>query len=404
MYKVSVYRRILLVAALTYLSVQATSYAQTNNKPASTTIVTLDGRELAVENLRLAAGELTGNGIEGKLAIDDIRKIQVRPQLETRQPTPGISIGLISNGHLTATDLTIGDDKCIVTTASTGKLELPIDAVRTVAFDKANLPADYHAAAEKPSADFDRLFLKVDKAVEGLTGLIESLDEQKIQFSTDAKSVEQPRERLVAIVVAQAIAGDELPQYTLTLVDGGSLGGELTAIAKQEIELKLAGEAIRLPWSAVERIDVRLSKMAFLSDLKPSSAEQQSIVTLTRPWQRDRSYSGRPLRIGQRSFEKGIGAHARSRLTFPLQGKYDQFAAVVGIDAATEGKGDCIMSVLADGNVLWTGRVKGTDPPQELNLKVSNVNELSLVVEAGEELDLADHANWADARVIRGSK
>ncbi len=382
----------------------ATLPAQQTTTPASPVVVLLDGQEVAAESIELHDGELSGKGLENALSLDKIRQIRVRPPAVRQTAPTGIRVGLAGEGQLTVSQVTIADDNCTVASQAAGKLELPIDVVRSIAFDSAKLPADYHKALETPSADVDRLFLKAGDSVEGISALIESLDEKVVKFDVDGKSIAQPRDKLLGIVMAQAIAAGDLPPCSIRLTDGGTIGGELVSIGHSNVVLKLGGSEITLPWRAVQSLDVRSSKMKFLSDLKPTSAQQQSIVTLTRLWQRDRSYSGKPLRLGPRTFEKGIGAHSRSELTFSLDREYASFAAVVGIDAATEGKGDCVMSVLGDGTQLWTSRVKGVDPPREINVDVSGVNELTLLVEPGEELDLADHANWADARVIRTAK
>jgi len=113
---------------------------------------------------------------------------------------------------------------------------------------------------------------------------------------------------------------------------------------------------------------------------------------------------GRTLTLGQRTFEKGIGCHAECRLTFAAEGKWDVLAAVIGIDAETMGKGDCIFTVLADGESVFTRRVKGTDPPQEIQVEIPRAKRVTLLVEAGAGLDLGDHADWCDVRFIKNSK
>jgi hypothetical protein len=124
-------------------------------------------------------------------------------------------------------------------------------------------------------------------------------------------------------------------------------------------------------------------------------------VTLPRQWQRDKSVMGKPLTLGSRVFEKGIGVHARSSLTYAAEGKYDLLVAVIGIDAETGGKGDCIFTVLGDGQPLFTQRMKGVDAAQEVSVPIDGIQDIVLVVEPGADLDLADHADWCDVRFIK---
>jgi len=110
---------------------------------------------------------------------------------------------------------------------------------------------------------------------------------------------------------------------------------------------------------------------------------------------------GKPLTLGGRVYEKGLGVHARSSLTFASEKKWDVLAATIGLDAAAGGKGDCVFVVLVDGQPLLTQRVKGKDPPQDIQVPISGREQITLVVEPGEGLDLADHADWCDARFLK---
>jgi hypothetical protein len=156
-----------------------------------------------------------------------------------------------------------------------------------------------------------------------------------------------------------------------------------------------------LPRGSVSKIAIRSSRVTWLSDLKPTAEKQQSLATLPRPWRRDLSIGGRPLTLAGRTFEKGLGVAARTELVFSLDGKFEAFSATLGIDQETAGKGDCLFVVALDGEPVSTTRVKGTDAPREINLPLGSARTLSLIVEPGADLDLADHADWADARLLR---
>jgi hypothetical protein len=104
-------------------------------------------------------------------------------------------------------------------------------------------------------------------------------------------------------------------------------------------------------------------------------------------------------------FDKGLGVHARSSLTFGLDGQWDTFVAKIGLDAEADGKGDCIFQVLADGKSIFQRRMTGRDlGAAEVKLPITGCQELTLLVEPGEGLDLADHANWCDARLTKAKR
>jgi hypothetical protein len=188
----------------------------------------------------------------------------------------------------------------------------------------------------------------------------------------------------------------------VTLKDSSRLAGNLVSLAGGQATMQLPGGGkVAFPWAAAARIDVRSDRVAFLSDLKPVSVDESAVVTLSRPWQRDKNVLGKPLVLAGKSYDKGIGVHARSSLTFAAGQKYDTLAAVIGIDAATGGKGDCVFTVLGDGQPIFTKRMKGNDPPQDLAVEIRQYDQVTLLVEPGADLDLADHANWCEVRFIK---
>jgi hypothetical protein len=87
-------------------------------------------------------------------------------------------------------------------------------------------------------------------------------------------------------------------------------------------------------------------------------------------------------------------------LSYELGG-YAMLAAVIGLDSGAGGHGDCIFMVHGDGRELFSKRMRGKDAPYPLKLDIAGVTRLTLTVDWGENLDIGDHANWCDARVIK---
>jgi hypothetical protein len=114
----------------------------------------------------------------------------------------------------------------------------------------------------------------------------------------------------------------------------------------------------------------------------------------------DRSVDGKPLQIGDRTFEHGISTHARSDLAYVVGGRYSRFRSWVGIDAAPSKAKEptARFLVYADGTKLFdSGMMKPTTPAKKVDVDVSNVNVLRLIVAYSGAY--ADHANWAEAEL-----
>jgi len=90
-----------------------------------------------------------------------------------------------------------------------------------------------------------------------------------------------------------------------------------------------------------------------------------------------------------------------SQLSFSNSNEFDRFKSFVGIDAETQGRGDCQMVVRGDGIELWSKRIKAAEEPQQVDVDISGIKEISLIVYPGEDFDLGDHADWGEARFLK---
>jgi hypothetical protein len=105
------------------------------------------------------------------------------------------------------------------------------------------------------------------------------------------------------------------------------------------------------------------------------------------------------LRIGDRTFERGLGTCAQNAITYRLDGRYRRFQAWVGVDAEVADKpaAGVIFRVYGDGKTLFaSGIMRASDAARPIDVSVEGVKEL--VLEAGHAGDggAADHADWAE--------
>lgn len=142
-----------------------------------------------------------------------------------------------------------------------------------------------------------------------------------------------------------------------------------------------------------------------LSDLTP-----QSVNNSAAQMQKDRSTAGKPLGVGGERFERGIGTHANSVITYPLKPQYQRFVAVAGLDD----------SQIADkgGSVLFRVRIVREDMKVSENARSpvlrwdkstrwhfdvpipAGARAIELVVEDGGDGVRCDHGDWANAGFV----
>jgi hypothetical protein len=140
----------------------------------------------------------------------------------------------------------------------------------------------------------------------------------------------------------------------------------------------------------VEKIDG-----IFLDALEPVSCVQG--------WgklQKNQSVWEKPMTIGSRHFRRGLGTHADARIVYDVAAQYRRFQSWVGADGASHAS--ITFEVWADGKKLWSsGLMTRESAAKQVDIDVTGVKTLELVVGHGPDDIMSDHANWAEARLLR---
>ena len=114
------------------------------------------------------------------------------------------------------------------------------------------------------------------------------------------------------------------------------------------------------------------------------------------------SSDGNTMTIGGVEYEKGLGVHAPSEVTYYLGGKFSKFTADIGVDDEVGDRGSVVFQVWADDEKVYESDVvTGSDAAEKVNVDISGAEELKLVVTDGGDDKNYDHANWADAKILK---
>ena len=118
---------------------------------------------------------------------------------------------------------------------------------------------------------------------------------------------------------------------------------------------------------------------------------------------RDRSFTGLPLRIGGQTYAKGLGTYPVSEIVYLLDGEYQEFESVVGLDdQVPPGSGGVEFLLFVDEVLAYrSGTMRGGDAPKRVSESVADAQRLRLVVSDECDGDVANWANWGDARLTR---
>ena len=255
-----------------------------------------------------------------------------------------------------------------------------------------------------------------------LTGFLEDIRPGSISFSADGVGqVKLPTAKIRALNLAElgedtekkaeAPAGQQVDVF---LADGGNLHGGLLSLTKAGLKLKheLLG-TISIPLEKLSHLSFLGGRCQYLSDIEPKKATEHlgNLFLAKLPYKKDRNVLGKQLRMKGKTYPKGLGVHAYSKLEYDLAGGFQKFQATIGLDDSARpplqglspDTGAVVFRVWLDGKKITEKSMKFSDPPQELDLSVANGQALAIEVDFGDKnLSAAlDRANWCGARLIR---
>lgn len=109
---------------------------------------------------------------------------------------------------------------------------------------------------------------------------------------------------------------------------------------------------------------------------------------------------GRPLKVGQAEFRKGLLCHAPSKVVVRLPGPGKKFSSTVGVDA-NAGGGSIVFAVKLAGKESFRSPVmRGGEAGIPVNVELAEATEFTIEAgDAGDGIE-CDHADWADAKAI----
>jgi len=112
----------------------------------------------------------------------------------------------------------------------------------------------------------------------------------------------------------------------------------------------------------------------------------------------------KPLSIGKKVFEKGVGTIAKSYVWINLAGGADRFMAYAGVDDDTTHRsvaGTHRFKAYGDGKLLWqSGPLSYGQAPAKVDINLTGIKTLILVVISIGNNDSNLQVDWADARFI----
>ena len=349
-------------------------------------------------------GKVSGEGATEGFNIAQVLSLQTKRTVTKTESQ--VTFYPAGGGEIYGNELTVGNEALAFKNSASGAIQMPLQSIRAVVWTDSE---SVKSAIASPSKDNDQIVVKVSDGERVVEGILEAVDKDFLQVNFKNESRQIGLAKVQAFVVADlAFKSPAGSMATVELVDGSRFVGVIGGLAEGDLKLEVAGGAsLKIKAAKIVQISIVSDRLAYLSDIKPSNVEEKSLFAIQLTWQRDRSVGNNPIRLNGGKprkaveFRKGIGMQSFSLLSFANTNEFDRFKSVVGIDAETQGRGDCQMVVRGDGIELWSKRIKAADEPQQVDVDITGIKEISLIVYPGEDFDLSDHADWGEARFLK---
>ncbi len=380
------------------------------------TVTRLDGSTLAGRFVSIGDDHLSisTDGEVSTVPLVDVGAVEFatdRAQPGSPGAAPAATQFFIRGGGAARGVIVRGADESVVVSFDglPDEVAVPFDELAAVRFaDPTGLEASetlfQQALADRRPAE-DVLITRDATEAKAVRGVLESLSATEGSFQFGGRSRGFQLANAYAIVFAATVGSRVDPPARVTLMDGTVWPGQVAVATGTQLEFVTSLQTrLDLPLSHVRRIEFRSDRVVPLSSLAWRDENCEGV--LHRPWpvRRDLSAGGTPMTLDGRRFDRGIGMHSRCEVTFDLDASYETFASWIGIDDAVRPAGNAVFRVIGDGEPLFdSGEVTGRDKASLIRVPVTGVRLLTLIVEYGQGFDLSDHANWADARLIKAA-
>jgi hypothetical protein len=321
------------------------------------------------------------------------------PLPRPNDPASRFTLYLAGGDRITGTPGALEGETFSWSAPSAGKVDVTLKRVLAVTRGGDAIPRrdEKHAAEDVvalANGDFTRGLISAIDA----NGITVQADGNPITVSWDAvKSV------LLAAVASSAEPANNERGVRITLADGSILSGRAFTLAGDKAALAAADGAQRdLAAASVTSIEQLNGPVAWLSSLPPSENVQTPFLETVFPARMDRTVVGEPIRFGDRTFARGIGVHAYSRMTWQLPegNRYESFRTRYAVDGDKPYANVTVRVKLDDKVVHEAQDFVAGKLADVVQVPLGNAKTLTLEVDYGKTYDVQDRFNWIEPALL----
>lgn len=357
----------------------------------------------SLQSLNKTVAKIKAGQTEKDLPLSNILNMRFpknRPQRSLELP---LTIRLTDGSIFPTQSLQSNERQVKVSGDQTGELILPARNVASIRFGalNSNIRDSWEKLLNGENTK-DLLVVQKENVLDYIDGVVGSITEEKIQFFTGEDEVSVNRSRVFGVIYSRPPSPEVSPYCAIRLTDAGVLNASAITFTGTEFTATLlGGTRARFTPQSIANLDFSQGKVRYLSDLEPRNIEYTPFFDTVWKYRKDRHRDGGPLRVGGKEYTRGLYIHSKTLLQYRLKGDYRNFRAIMGIDESVPGIGFVYVEIKGDGRILYSGNVRSSDSPVELNLDVDGVREFEVLVDFGDNLEICDHLDLCEARFIK---
>jgi hypothetical protein len=356
---------------------------------------------------------------EGQLqtvAADQVLQLVILPRRQANAPDVAVSVELIDGSVLPGAEYVVKDGVAALTMADKETLEVPTRVIRSVRLGSmtAELTAQWDEILAEETVS-DCLVIRKNESLDYVEGVLGDATSEQISFDLDGDVIGVKRTKVAGLVYYHA-RDDQRNEPICDVRDTSGTRLRASQIVLGEGHLAVttsAGPTVEVPLERLARIDFSQGKVVYLSDLDwegksdvwapyfPLEGNTDAIRRFHQP-RRDRGFTTEQLHLGGQLYRRGLGLFSRTELVYRLDGPYRRLVALAGLDDEIGDAGHVVLTILGDrGKVLFEAKLSGTDDPLPVEVDLTDVRRLTIVVDYGDDLDVADHLYLCEARIFK---
>ncbi len=378
-------------------------------------IETVDGKPVTGTLLDLSAQGVKLSTAQGPVPIEFAKLTGITPKVppSAGAATAGVWLELVDGSSLVGSAYTAADGRARITVAGGGVLEVPTRDIQWVRLQpQSEAVAAQWSRIRGAEPKGDLLIVKKGDTLDYHSGVLRNVTDQSVQFELEGEMLPVGRGKVHGLAYRHP-AGRELPEAVCSVTEASGSVWSVQSIATAGENLQwttVTGLKVTRPLAAVKRIDFSRGKIVYLSDLEPESVSWTPYVGLGKEFparaefyapRRDRSRDAGPLQLDGKTYAKGLALSSRTLVVYRLPSRYSRLTATVGIDDRVRPRGHVRLVIRGDDRVLLETAVAGAEPAKPIGLDVTGVRRLSVLVDFGEDLDIADYLDLCDARLVK---